>query len=154
MCICSWPHPACTSSTKDTNLLGQLCTCRRGHLWHCGLWLTDPTKPTGQCGCWWPEVTGWWRPSKSQGRSRAVGRPHLHDAVETRLRLLRYSFFTSISLRIFSLLDRHSRYFSAGSLREDRVLSWDAPLGTHQHTYSPLDSTLMTTVMWWTAMLT
>lgn len=44
-------------------------------------------------------------------------------------RLLRYSFFTSISLRIFSLLDRHSRYFSASLLREDRALSRDAPQG-------------------------
>ena len=44
-------------------------------------------------------------------------------------RLLRYSFFTSISLRIFSLLDRHSRYFSASLLREDRALSWDALQG-------------------------
>lgn len=44
-------------------------------------------------------------------------------------RLLRYSFFTSISLRIFSLLDKHSRYFSASLLRKDRALVLDALQG-------------------------
>lgn len=42
-------------------------------------------------------------------------------------RLLRYSFFTSISLRIFSLLDRHSRYFSASLFRKDSTITRCSP---------------------------
>lgn len=37
-------------------------------------------------------------------------------------RLLRYSFFTSISFRIFSLLVRHSLYFSASLGVRTRLL--------------------------------
>lgn len=55
-------------------------------------------------------------------------------------RLLRYSFFTSISFRIFSLLERHSRYFSA-SLQGHTGHCHESLAGIPQHTCSLPHST-------------
>ena len=138
----SWAHPARISSAKDTAWPCQLWACRWDH--PCTLLQAHrPTNPpTGRCGCW--------RPSKSQGGDGPWEPLTCMMLLRRGWRLLRYSFFTSISLRIFSLLDRHSRYFSASLLREDRALSWDAPPGTPQHTCSLPDSTQWQQ-SWWTA---
>lgn len=102
---------------------------------------TGQNKPTGRCGCWWPDTIGWWRSSKSQGGGRLWGDSHLHDAVETRLEAAQVLLLHLNLLEDLLLVGQALSVLLRQPVEGGQSTVLGCSPGTPQHTCSPPDST-------------